>query len=81
MSHGQARRMMEACFAEENDALHASARSRQIAIDSYREYLADLKYVDRTNKEMAIMRRNSAARHLATNRRELRRFFHSIEAV
>jgi hypothetical protein len=81
MSHRQARRMMEACFAEENDALHASARSRQIAIDSYREYLADLQYVDRTNKEMTIMRRNSAARHLATNRRELRRFFHRIEAA
>jgi hypothetical protein len=50
-------------------------------MDSYREYLADLKYVDRTNKEMAIMRRNSAARHLATNRRELRRFFHRIDAA
>jgi hypothetical protein len=30
---------------------------------------------------MAIMRRNSAARHLATNRRELLRFFHRIEAA
>ncbi|HEV2669381.1 MAG TPA: P-aminobenzoate N-oxygenase AurF, partial [Blastocatellia bacterium] len=80
MSHKEARLMMEACFAEENDAVHASAKSRQIAIDSYREYLADLKYVDRTNKEMEIMRRNSVARHLATNRRVLRRFFHRIEA-
>jgi hypothetical protein len=81
MSHKQARLMMEDCFAEENEALHASAKSRQIAIDSYREYLADLKYVDRTNKEMEIMRRNSVARHLATNRRELRRFWRGIEAA
>ena len=73
--------MMEACFTEENDALHASAKSRQIAIDSYREYLADLKYVDRVNKEMAIMRRNSVERHLATNRRELRRFFRRVEGA
>ncbi len=81
MSDKQARLMMEACFAEESEGLPASAKSRQIAIDSYREYLADLKYVDRMNKEMAILRRNSVAQHLATNRRELQRFFRRIEAA
>jgi len=79
MSDNEARLMMVACFAEESEGMHASAKSRQIAIDSYREYLAGLKYVDQTNKEMAIMRRNSVAQHLTTNRHELRRFFRRIE--
>jgi hypothetical protein len=79
MSDRQARLMMASCFAEESEGLHASAKSRQIAIDSYREYLADLEYVDRTNKEMAIMRRNSVERHLSTNRHELQRFFRQID--
>jgi hypothetical protein len=78
MDGPQARSMMESCFTLENEGLHLSAQSRQLAIDSYREYLADLKHVDRVNKEMAIMRRQSVARHLATNRRELRRFFRRI---
>jgi hypothetical protein len=30
---------------------------------------------------MEIMRRNSVARHLATNRRELRRFWRGTEAA
>src|SRR5262249_36962594 len=81
MSDRDACLMMEACFTRENEALHASEKSRQIAIDSYREYLADLKYVDCTNKEMEIMRRNSVAKHLETNRRELRRFRRRIEAT
>jgi hypothetical protein len=81
MNDSEARQMMEACFTEENEGLLASERSRQIAIDSYREYLADLNYVDRANKEMAIMRRNSVARHLAMNRRELKRFFRRIETA
>ena len=79
MSDNEARSMMTACFTEESEGLHASAKSRQIALESYREYLADLEYVDRTNKEMAIMRRNSVPQHLATNRRQLQRFFRRIE--
>lgn len=39
-----------------------------------------IDYADRTNKEMAIMRRNSLAKHLATNRRELPKFFRRLDA-
>src|SRR5262245_18394050 len=45
MNDRDARRMMIDCFTKENDGLQRSAKSRQIAIDSYREYLADLDYV------------------------------------
>jgi hypothetical protein len=80
MDDGQARRVMEECFTKESEGLHLSGASRQVAMDSYRQYLSDLSYVDRTNKEMAIMRRNSIARHLETNRRELKRFFLRLDA-
>lgn len=81
MSQAQAKEMMSACFTRENEGLHQSARSRQIAMDSYKEYLANIDYVDRANKEMTVMARNSIARHLETNRRELRKFFLRLESA
>lgn len=81
MNDRESREMMRRCFSEENEGLQLSAASRQTAIDSYRQYLADLDYVDGDNKEMALMRRNSVARHLETNRRELRKFFLKLDAA
>ncbi len=81
MNDLEARQMMTECFTRENEGLQLSARSRQIAMDSYREYLSDLEYVNRENKEMAVMRQNSIAKHLETNRRELQRFFRKLEAA
>lgn len=78
MNDREARRMMIDCFTQDSEGLQMSSNSRQVAIDSYREYLADLDYVDRVNKEMLIMRGNSIDRHLATNRRELTKFLNSI---
>ncbi len=80
MDKSEAREMMWKCFAEESDGLHESARSRQIAIDSYREYLSDIDYVDGANKEMSIMRRNTVERHIKTNRRALKKFFLLLDA-
>jgi hypothetical protein len=80
MSKEQAKQMMQSCFAEENAGLHLSAKSRQIAMDSYKEYLSNIDYVDRANKEMSIMSKNSIARHLETNQRALKRFFLRLDA-
>lgn len=80
MRHAQAKEMMTECFTRESEGLHLSAKSRQTAMDSYKEYLAGIGYVDRANKEMAIMARNSVARHLETNRRELQKFFLRLES-
>ncbi|MBI3650085.1 MAG: P-aminobenzoate N-oxygenase AurF [Acidobacteria bacterium] len=80
MSDQEARQMMTECFTKDSDGLQLSAQSRQIALESYCEYLSALDYVSRDNKAMAIMRRNSIARHLATNRRELRKFFLALDA-
>ncbi len=75
MDDHDAREMLWRCFGEESEGLHLSAQSRQLAMESYRHYLADLDYVDAINKEMRIMSRNSVALHLKTNRRALKQFF------
>jgi len=79
MDHRQAREIMWACFGEESEGLHLSEHSRQIAINSYREYLADLPHVNGQNKDLALMRRNSVGQHLACNRRALHAFFQGLE--
>jgi hypothetical protein len=80
LSDEEARHMMSDCFTRENEGLNRSAKSRQIAIESYCEYLSDLDYVSRENREMQVMRRNSIDQHLRTNRRELRKFFLKLDA-
>lgn len=81
MPDAEARQMMSLCFTKENDGLHLSAKSRQIALESYCEYLSGLDYVSRENKEMAIMRRNSIEKHLAMNQRMLKKFFLKLDAA
>ncbi len=81
MTDQEAREMMRECFTKENEGLQLSAKSRQIAMDSYCEYLSGLEYVSRENKEMAIMRRNSVDKHVANNRRTLRKFFLKLDAT
>ncbi|HNH85167.1 MAG TPA: P-aminobenzoate N-oxygenase AurF, partial [Acidobacteriota bacterium] len=79
MTDADARQMMWQCFAEESEGLHLSAKSREIAMESYKEYLADLPYVDQTNREMTIMGRNSVTQHLKTNRNALKAFFRELD--
>jgi hypothetical protein len=81
MTDKEARQMMSECFTKENEGLHLSAGSRQVAMDSYCEYLSGLDYVSRENKEMTIMRRNTIDKHLANNRRELKNFFRKLDSA
>ena len=72
MSAAEAREMMQKCFGEETEGLRESFRVHDEAVQSYRAYLDPLAYVSRENHTMAVMSRNSIARHLETNRRALR---------
>lgn len=74
MDDGEARAMMEACFARESDGLAASLKTHQVAADSYRAFVDPVAWLDKNNREMSAMRRNSAARYLAGNRRQLAGF-------
>lgn len=74
MDHGQALEMMHACFARESDGLEWAARTHGTAADSYRAFVEPVAWLGRGNKEMEVMRRNSAARYLERNRRALAAF-------
>ena len=76
MEHTEAQQMMEKCFGADHQGLQESAKSRELAIESYQEYLSDLAYVEKDNKTLAHMRKNSVGRHLKTNQKALQRFFH-----
>jgi hypothetical protein len=74
MDRAAALDMMEKCFARESDGLTGTVRTHSTAADSYRAFLGPVTWLDRANREMKIMRANSAARYLAHNRQALARF-------
>jgi hypothetical protein len=67
-----ARDLVKRSFCEENEGMHAAFKTHQTALDSYKQYLSDMKYVWKANKDMSVMGKNSLASHLETNRRALR---------
>lgn len=73
MDEGAAREMLWKCFAVENQAVEESFGVHRKAVQAYKKYLDPLAYVDRHNKSMAHMSRNSVPRYLATNQRALHR--------
>src|SRR5690606_37798563 len=75
MDGAEARAMMWKCFGSESEGMHASFKTHRDSIEAYKNYLSDFKYVNKVNREMAIMSRNSLQKHLETNRRELRTLF------
>jgi hypothetical protein len=66
--------MLDACYGRENEgiarahALHCEARA------SYAAYVANIPWLDRSNREMQRMGRASIAEHLRRNQAALRRF-------
>ena len=74
MSEAECKDMLWRCFGQETEGAHLSFESRNIALNSYREYVANLGYVSKENREMSIMAGNSLEKHLATNRNALKKF-------
>lgn len=74
MGNDEALQMMEACFAGESEGTHLNAKAHRTALESYREYVSKLDYVNGPNKEMRVMAGNSLERHLATNKAALKTF-------
>jgi hypothetical protein len=77
MSEWEAKDMMEKCFTQENQGMHKSFKTHQTAVESYKAYVTDMNYLDRPNKEMALMSQNSMERHLRVNKTYLKKFFSS----
>ena len=64
-----ARELIQKSFCEENESLHRAQATHDLARESYVQYLADLDFVTRENKEMRTMAKSSVARTVDLNRR------------
>ena len=74
MDRAAALAMIERCFCQDNDGVQSAYATHKTALESYKQYLADLDYVDAHNKEMRHMARASVEGYLKTNRRAFERF-------
>lgn len=74
MKREEALAMMRTCFGEPSEGLEAAARTHATAVDSYRAFVEPVHWLEGRNREMSIMRANTAARALARNRRALLAF-------
>lgn len=74
MDEGEAKEMLRLCFAVENDAITQSYDLHRTAWQSYITYVDSITYLNRQNKEMEIMGKNSVHRYLETNANALRNF-------
>jgi hypothetical protein len=81
MSEREAQQMMWRCFCEENEGMHASEKTHSTALDSYKQYLADMTYVWKKNREMSIMGQGTLAGHLAKNRTAMRSYTSKAKAA
>lgn len=74
MEDGEARNMMQLCFAEETEGLHKSFQLQRTAVESYRAFVEPIPHLNKSNHEMSLMAKNSIARYLKCNRAALKRF-------
>jgi hypothetical protein len=74
MTHAEARDMMRRCFCEDNDAVRQSYELHRTAHESYKAYVDDITYLDRTNRHMKIMGGNTVEKYLERNTASLRAF-------
>ena len=81
MDDAEACEMMKTCFTRESEGMHASFQTRNLAMHSYKEYLSKLKHINRTNREMSIMGKNSLQKHLRDNQRQMNRFVRDLSRM
>ena len=77
MNDAEATRMLERCFCEDNQSIHNSLKTHQIARDSYRNYLEDLSFVTASNRQVTPMEHATVESYLQTNRTAFKKFIKS----
>ena len=68
MGHEEAIEAIRKSFCEESEGMLASYKTHRESVDSYKAYLQDFQYINKENKELAIMASNTLEKHLKTNR-------------
>ncbi len=79
MKHFEALEMIRRCFTLENEAMHTSLEMHKVATESYKFFVSSLDYLNRTNREMAIMSKNNLALYLKQNKIKFNRFAYDKE--
>jgi hypothetical protein len=74
MDHAAAMEAIRKSFCEENDGMLASYKTHRESVDSYKAYLQDFQYINRQNKDLALMASNNLEKHLRTNQNAYLRF-------
>ena len=66
--------MMKKCFTRENQGITEAFETQQTALDSYKNYLANIEYVSKSNKNGGAMKYTSIESYLEENRRQFFEF-------
>lgn len=74
MGHVDAIEAIRRCFCEESEGMLASYKTHRESVDSYKAYLQDFQYINKSNKELSLMAKNKVEKHLGENRRGFERF-------
>lgn len=74
MNHQDALEAIRRCFCEESEGMLASYKTHRESVDSYKAYLQDFQYINKSNKELSLMTKNNVEKHLDENRRGFERF-------
>lgn len=69
MDHNGAVEAIRKSFCEESEGMLASYKTHRESVDSYKLYLQDFNYINKENKEQAIMSSNNLEKHLRTNQK------------
>ena len=73
-NHEDALRMMEKCFCKENEGINLAYKTHKIARESYEQYLHDLPFLNKENKEVSLMKKSSIQNYLKTNIKTFEKF-------
>lgn len=74
MGHVEALEAIRKSFCEESEGMLASHKTHRESVDSYKAYLHDFQYINKENKELALMASNNLEKHLKTNRKAYESF-------
>ncbi|WP_417335156.1 P-aminobenzoate N-oxygenase AurF [Halobacteriovorax marinus] len=74
MSEKDAIHILKECFTKENQGIVEAFETHQTALESYRNYLSNIEYVSKSNKNGGAMNKTSIENYLTENRRQFFEF-------
>jgi hypothetical protein len=69
MNHQDAVQMMELCFCKENEGIHESFKTHQVALDSYKSYLSGIDYINSYSSNGGAMQETSIEKYIEQNKK------------